>query len=331
MALRKLSLKFRKTHSTTLLFLLAICFMLSCDEEEPILFPYGVGASDYSVDLGNGYELHRSSADEITLDPIYASQDRVPAKVVSLAWNNSYILTVQHPRTLRTSPTSSYRDPNPDEEVMWIVETKRHKTYGPLTKEEYASKLQEIGINPDEFKWMTPDAVRVWSKANDATEHDQKEINSHIVWQQSEIGKRVTKAMQVQLTKRRKEWNPVSSYLGRSFWSVKPAASINVEAKHAAFDMIRIANSVVNKNAANRIVTCDTEVCNMDDVSILDHKLVIDNVEVVLLTVVYIARQDGNLDDIYVNWKNVEVNVNGVSTNNGQDNKDSNEPERNEE
>lgn len=171
MATKKLPLLFRSKMYAKIFLVLIVCLMQGCEESEEegyIPFPYGVGPSDYSVNLGNGYELHRSSASEIGIDPIYAIKDSVPSKVVSLAWNDLYILAVQHPLTLRKSSASSYPYPNPDEEAMWIVETGKHKAYGPLSKEEYNEMLQKIGINPDEFKWRTPDETKAWGIQNSA-------------------------------------------------------------------------------------------------------------------------------------------------------------------
>jgi hypothetical protein len=146
------------------LVFLMIAVLGACDDSgsSPAPIVFGVGGSDFVVDLGNGFELARLSGDEVEVAPVSgpSSGCMIKAKVVRIAWNSDNVFAVRHPLTRRADPPSQYLYPNPDEEAWWIIDVKSRKVIGPLDAEAFQSRTHDA----EDLEWMTPREVRDWGE-----------------------------------------------------------------------------------------------------------------------------------------------------------------------
>lgn len=98
------------------------------------------GMADYSYEVGDDYELWRTSAHEIHVIPKDGWQDKseiIPAKVVRIAWDEQFVIAEQQLLQRRSSndPTDSYKEPSEDF-AYWILDTTAKKAHGPFVDEE---------------------------------------------------------------------------------------------------------------------------------------------------------------------------------------------------
>lgn len=102
----------------------------------------GPGLSDFNVSLPAGYTLSRSSAHQLEIYP------HVPAKVVEIGWNDSFIIAKQQHLEFLDEGTSNetYEVPVLGSHSYWIIETEGSLVHGPLTLDTYDETRQTLGI-----------------------------------------------------------------------------------------------------------------------------------------------------------------------------------------
>lgn len=109
------------------------------------------GLADYSVDLPGNYSVVRTSAHQVILahkiSDTHWGPDVIPTKVTEVTWDDNYILVKQ--LGLMDDPDSSngYQIANKDDEHFWFLEIESGKVVGPLNKDEFIEKKQELGIS----------------------------------------------------------------------------------------------------------------------------------------------------------------------------------------
>ena len=113
----------------------------------------GPGITDYSYEVGTGYQVFRSSAHSVSVVPIENGSDKpiIPTKVVQIAWNDRYVLAK------RNGMKQVYPDPNnldyshtvPDESIVeyYILDTIDFVLYGGFDFQEFEEKKKELNIS----------------------------------------------------------------------------------------------------------------------------------------------------------------------------------------
>jgi hypothetical protein len=102
----------------------------------------GPGTLDYSYEMSGGYEVFRSSAHliDITLERRIV----VPAKIVEVAWDESFILAKQQ---LLKDRGDGYEYPIPNRYDYWILDVKGRSVLGAFTEEEFKAKRTKLGVD----------------------------------------------------------------------------------------------------------------------------------------------------------------------------------------
>ncbi|HVJ67406.1 MAG TPA: DUF3997 domain-containing protein [Caulifigura sp.] len=116
---------------------------------------FGPGLTDFSADLGNGYQLVQSSAQVVQICPKNGwSDDRqiIPEKVVSCGANADFIIAEQNPLDAKGRPTTG---DNP----FWILKVAEKHSYGPFTGDEFKLKRKEFGV-PDSLGFRRAQSYR---------------------------------------------------------------------------------------------------------------------------------------------------------------------------
>lgn len=110
------------------------------------------GLGDYDVELPGGYSVVRTSGHQVTISPKESSSSWgspvVPAKVVQVAWDETYIVAKQLGLTQDPNRTTSYEIPDETKVYYWILNIKTKEIHGPLGQEDYEHKKTELHI-PD--------------------------------------------------------------------------------------------------------------------------------------------------------------------------------------
>jgi len=98
-----------------------------------------------SEDLVNGYEL--AWMDTKYNQSIYKEEEQVPGYIFSVGFNCDYIIAKQHPQM-----GDFYSEPDYFVTNYFIIDLKENErgykqgVIGPLSKEEFDSKMDELGI-----------------------------------------------------------------------------------------------------------------------------------------------------------------------------------------
>jgi len=114
------------------------------------------GVGDFAFEVGTGYELWRSSAHVVRVQPIEENRlsrggemPRIEAKVVEIAWDERYVLAKRF--NLINHPENPNRPEIPDETkaYYYILDTIDLILYGAFDLEGFEQKRQELGISDD--------------------------------------------------------------------------------------------------------------------------------------------------------------------------------------
>ena len=106
---------------------------------------FGPGMNDYTYEMVNNYKVSKGSANGIVIykdDYDFGIDYKVPEKVTKIAWDDNFILAEQTPlikNTQELDETKLY---------FWIINSITDDVYGPLSKEEFDSKCDELSIDP---------------------------------------------------------------------------------------------------------------------------------------------------------------------------------------
>jgi hypothetical protein len=133
-----------KSHLLVLSVLAATTF--GCD------MAFGPGVDDFHYPVAGKYELCRASPDDIVVAP--RSEPRpnapsIPAKVVEIAWDKTFVLAKQQ-NMRRSYPDKSeydFEEPVPGKFSYWILNTSALKLFGPFTLEEFNRKRAEMKVS----------------------------------------------------------------------------------------------------------------------------------------------------------------------------------------
>ena len=112
-------------------------------------FP-GPGLSDFTYTVADGYELCRTSAHQISVAPSDGYLDGtpiIPAKVVEIAWDDTFVLAKQQ-HLKRRSPDIP-EEPDPGKFSYWILDTSAPKSYGPMTLEAFNDMRAQLQVSDE--------------------------------------------------------------------------------------------------------------------------------------------------------------------------------------
>jgi hypothetical protein len=126
-----------------------------CDPNAP---GPGPGASDYTMDIIEGYSLHRLSTDArlIRYDGESAGL-AISIDVTRLGWNERFIVCYQNTFRATAVPTSrpmtqpSTQPSSLPVDGWWIIDAKQHQKYGLFTENAYKATLSSWILRP-QFK-----------------------------------------------------------------------------------------------------------------------------------------------------------------------------------
>ena len=112
--------------------------------------------ADYSISLGNGYEIARLSAHEIAIygdEPVQSDDDTrtnflyVPAKITEVWWNDQYIIAKQ--MELEASE-NGYEQPPKDTSqqvfTYWVIDVQNYRIQNTFKEEELENEIEKLGI-----------------------------------------------------------------------------------------------------------------------------------------------------------------------------------------
>ena len=116
-------------------------FLIGCDGYG------GPGTSDYVYSISGKYKLNHGGTSYINDSDGNLTIDR---NITGIAWNEDFILAEQV-----KDNTSSF----------WIILVKENKVYGPLTKDDYERKKEELKVNA-KLKLENPSKYRDLDKSN---------------------------------------------------------------------------------------------------------------------------------------------------------------------
>lgn len=120
---------------------------------------FGPGVSDYSYDLVGGYKVTSSSAHEVKVVPQSSvGIPMIPAKVIEIAWDNTFILAKQQ-GLKKQSENSSYMIPDEKTIHYWIINASQHKIYGPLDDDEFIKERKKLNVS-DSLKLKNVDSYK---------------------------------------------------------------------------------------------------------------------------------------------------------------------------
>lgn len=108
--------------------LLAITMIVLAGCGPRVEFP-GPGNADFSVQLGSGFDLVRSSSENIQIHG--PNQLAIPSRVTRVAWDDRFILAQQQELT-----TQRY----------WIIEHSTAQIYGPYDEGQFLDKRQSLDV-----------------------------------------------------------------------------------------------------------------------------------------------------------------------------------------
>lgn len=112
----------------------------------------GCGIGDYEMELPNNYIIWASSAHQVEIVPkesSYFEEDKIPSKVVEIAWNDRYIIAKQYglKEKYPNKSDNSYKVPDTSKIYYWILDTKDKVRYGPyINEKDFNDKKNEISI-----------------------------------------------------------------------------------------------------------------------------------------------------------------------------------------
>ena len=125
--------------------LLLTCTLAACDHAA-----FGPGAYDFSASLPNGYFIHRTSAHQIEVAPQAWSSSTpiIPAKVVEIDYNNTWVIAKQQHLRRRSpnNPQDTYEDPDPGAFSYWILNTAKPQVWGPLSLQQFTSTRNQLDV-----------------------------------------------------------------------------------------------------------------------------------------------------------------------------------------
>ncbi|WLR41293.1 DUF3997 domain-containing protein [Bacillus carboniphilus] len=120
----------------------------------PIFLTGCAGLGDYQADLGENYQIFRSSADNVKItynndtENNSSYQNVIPEKVIAVNYNENCIIAKQvGMKRNEENPNSEYEVPDETDQNHWIVEKSTTAAIGPLNEEEYNLKLDELNLD----------------------------------------------------------------------------------------------------------------------------------------------------------------------------------------
>lgn len=114
---------------------------------------FGPGASDYQHDLAGGFKIVRMSDHQVTIESGSIGGTIIPAKVVELAYNDSFIIAKQQglKRKYPNNPANTSEIPDESINNYWIIDINTKQVCGPLNKNDFDLKRMALKI-PDNLK-----------------------------------------------------------------------------------------------------------------------------------------------------------------------------------
>lgn len=103
---------------------------------------------DYAVDLTGGFFYRHEGGDMLDILSGQSSMGgEIPATVLDYAYDEHFIIAVQHPR-LPQEPLYSkrYTYPGNREYYYWIIDIIGNQILGPLSDQEFADYRAELGV-----------------------------------------------------------------------------------------------------------------------------------------------------------------------------------------
>lgn len=112
----------------------------------------GPGIEDVRYDVAGNYRLCRTSADQIQVVPLGGCSKHtpiIPAKVVEIAWDRTFVLGKQQHLRRRSpdNPADTCEEPAPGQFSYWILDTSIPKAFGPFQLEDFNRKRAEMKIS----------------------------------------------------------------------------------------------------------------------------------------------------------------------------------------
>lgn len=129
---------------------LILLVLVGCVGFEVLKNGFGPGIQDYSSSIDEVCRLNRNSVHEIFIvcDGV---DGRIEPKVVSVGWNENYIVAATHPVTKRkyqNNPDNTYKIPDEDVTYWWIFDLQGKALIGPIDSEnQFNDDLKSRGIS----------------------------------------------------------------------------------------------------------------------------------------------------------------------------------------
>ena len=119
-------------------------------------------ASDSTVKLGNEYIYFSEGTSDNEITKQYRNSNNevitivIPRAIIDYEYNNSFITALQVPIEKKEKVIDeNIQLKNPEKYNYWMIDKKKDKLYGPLTKKAFIKKCNELEI-PDKLKNLNP-------------------------------------------------------------------------------------------------------------------------------------------------------------------------------
>ncbi|MEM0966080.1 MAG: hypothetical protein AAGJ81_08040 [Verrucomicrobiota bacterium] len=128
----------------------------------------GAGWTDYTLDIGDGYEVLRANSLEVCIGKkgggliFYPQMYEDVGPVVGYQMNENYLLA----RTLGRTPRNRFEGDtlekvDPHREFFFLIPKSTDEPVGPFTAKEFADALKEAGLKSE--GWIQPRNPNFWT------------------------------------------------------------------------------------------------------------------------------------------------------------------------
>ena len=104
---------------------------------------FGPGYTDFQANLPHEYLLTQASAHEVTITLDFGEDEKeIPAKVVSLGFDDHFILAQQQLLDAKDNPIRGKYQ-------FWIIDAPAQKRLGPFTEDEFNAQRKVLGVSEE--------------------------------------------------------------------------------------------------------------------------------------------------------------------------------------